>query len=250
MNAALVALDHGAEFGPIEGLTDFGATLRKLKAADGILINPGMLAHSGAFFAEKGAPKLILRLTWTTAYCFPWNYRDAHTCTVMTAQEALYHGADFVMACCLVQSGSESLDRDNVRLFCGLAADAERVGVPMIGELYPLRAEELPEAELHQRVYQGARVLAELGADAIKTFYTGERFAEVVEAVPVPILVLGASKKPDEKDALAMAQTAVRAGARGVVFGRNVFQAKNPSRFLRALVDVVHGGCTPEEAVE
>jgi class I fructose-bisphosphate aldolase len=56
----------------------------------------------------------------------------------------------------------------------------------------------------------------------------------------VPVLALGASKC-DEKQALDKARKAVRAGARGVVFGRNVFQAKNPAAFLKSLAAVVHG---------
>jgi len=248
-NVAVVALDHGAEFGPIEGLMNLRAALDNLDAADGILLNPGALGKCGGFFARPGAPALIARLTWTTAYCFPWDYQEAHTCRLLTADEALAAGADLVMACCLVQSGDESVDRDNVRLFADIAAEAEAAGVPLIGELYPLRAEQLPEAELHEQVYRGARILAELGADAIKTFYTGKRFAEVVEGAGVPIFVLGASKKAKELDALRMAHEAVQAGARGVVFGRNVFQAADPARFLAALGRVVHKEATPEEAM-
>ena len=241
-NAVVVAMDHGAEFGPIAGLIDFGAAINRVKEADAILLNPGMLPHCGSFFGENHAPKMVLRLTWITAYCFQWNYREAYTCKVMDADEALHHGADLVMACCLVNSGSEAIDRDNVRLFSELVTAAERAGVPLIGELYPVAAEELPQDQLHDTVYRGARILAELGADAIKTFYTGPRFPEVVEAVPAPVLVLGASKCPEEQDALDLAAQAVHSGARGVVFGRNVIQAKDPARFLQALKNVVQPG--------
>ena len=249
-NVAVVAVDHGAEFGPIEGLTNLPAALENLRAADGILLNPGMLDACGQLFADPDAPALIVRLTWTTSYCFPWNYKEAHTCEILSADEALSAGADLVMACCNLQSGDEALDRDNVELFTGVAADADAAGVPLIGELYPLRAEELPEAELHEQVYRGARILAELGADALKTFYTGERFAEVVESAGIPLFVLGASKTAEEIDALRTAHKAVEAGARGVVFGRNVFQAADPAKFLSALARVVHKEATPEDAME
>ena len=39
------------------------------------------------------------------------------------------------------------------------------------------------------------------------------------------------------------------AGARGVVFGRNVFQAEDPARFLKALGEVVHKGIEPGGAI-
>lgn len=246
-NVALVAIDHGAEFGPIDGLTDVRATLDKLAGADGILLNPGVMGQCADFFAAPDAPAMIVRLTWTSSYCFPWNYTEAHTCSVLGADDALIAGADAVMACCNLQTGDESLDTDNVALFAELAADADAAGVPMIGEVYPLAAEQLPQDELHMRVLRGARIVAELGADAVKTFYTGDRFAEVVEGAGVPIFVLGASKT-DEMGALAKAHEAVSAGARGVVFGRNVFQAADAAKFLSALAKVVHKEATPKEA--
>jgi DhnA family fructose-bisphosphate aldolase class Ia len=240
-NAALVAVDHGAEFGPTPGLMDFPAALENLKEADGVLLNPGMAESSAKFFGRPGAPLMILRATWTTAYCFPFNYTESNTCQVISAQDALAQGADFLMACCLVQTGSEAMDRDNIRLFTEIVAQKEKAGIPLIGEMFPAEAEKMTEEELHGRVYRGVRILAELGADAVKTFYTGDRFGEVVAgAGGVPVLALGASKC-DEKQALDKARKAIKAGARGVVFGRNVFQAKNPAAFLKSLAAVVHG---------
>ena len=94
----------------------------------------------------------------------------------------------------------------------------------------------------------GCRIVAELGADLVKTFYTGDRFAEIVQSTPVPILALGAKKLPRERDALELAAAAVRAGARGVVFGRNLIQARSTERFLDALREVVKAGADPAEA--
>jgi len=248
-NATIVAVDHGAEFGPTDGLIDFNATVKKLKGADGLLLNPGMLEGCRSFFADRNAPPLILRVTWTSSYCFPWNYQEAHTCQVMEPAQALAEGADVIMACCVLKTGSEALDRDNVQLFSKIAAEKEKAGIPLVGECYPLNAEKLPEAELHDQVYRGSRMLAELGADMIKTFYTGERFAEVAASAGVPVFVLGASKMPQEIDALKMAHAAVHAGARGVVFGRNVFQAADPGAFLSALAKVVNKRAEPAEAL-
>ena len=142
------------------------------------------------------------------------------------------------MACGLLQSGSELVDRENVKLFAEVVAQKEKAGIPLIGEVFPVDAETMPAEELHLRVCRGCRILAELGADAIKTFYTGERFHEVVEGASVPVLALGASKCSEE-EALAKAAKSMQAGARGVVFGRNVFQSEDPARFLKSLVDVV-----------
>jgi DhnA family fructose-bisphosphate aldolase class Ia len=239
-NPVMVAVDHGAEFGPTPGLIEMAPALAKLDAADAILMNPGMVEASADFFGRPGAPGLVMRVTWTTAYCFPFNYRESHTTAVMRPDEALAAGADAVMACCLLQSGSEAVDRDNVRLFVDIVAQKEKAGIPLIGELFPVDAEKMPIEELHTRILRGVRILAELGADAVKTFYTGERFHEVCEGASVPVLALGASKCPEE-EALAKARTAIRAGARGVVFGRNVFQADDPEAFLKNLAEAVSG---------
>jgi DhnA family fructose-bisphosphate aldolase class Ia len=138
------------------------------------------------------------------------------------------------------------MDRDNVALFAEIASQKRQAGIPLIGEFYPINPEHMAPVQLHKIVYQACRILAELGADAIKTFYTGEDFAEVVEACPVPIFTLGAEKTPQEIDALNLAYRAIRSGARGVVFGRNVIQADSPARFLKGLKAVVKEEADPE----
>ena len=65
---------------------------------------------------------------------------------------------------------------------------------------------------------------------------------------PVPILALGSKKLPREVDALELAATAIRDGARGVVFGRNIIGARNPERFLEALQEAVKNGADPVAA--
>ncbi len=66
----------------------------------------------------------------------------------------------------------------------------------------------------------------------------------------MPIFGLGARKTPREIDALRLAANEIRAGARGVVFGRNVVQAREPKRFLDALKEVVKSGRDPEEVAK
>jgi DhnA family fructose-bisphosphate aldolase class Ia len=80
----------------------------------------------------------------------------------------------------------------------------------------------------------------------VKTFYTGPKFEEIIKATPVPVLALGAKKTPKEIDALRLAADAVRSGARGIVFGRNVLQAKTPEKFLDALKEIVKAHKDPD----
>jgi DhnA family fructose-bisphosphate aldolase class Ia len=120
--------------------------------------------------------------------------------------------------------------------------------MPLIGEVFPAGDLRSRPAEFHDYIRKMCRIICELGADAIKTFYTGERFAEVTAGVPVPVFALGAEKLERQVDALNLAYNAVKAGARGVVFGRNVVQAASPTAFLEGLKDVVKGRATPAEA--
>ncbi len=249
-NVVIVAVDHGAEMGPIKGLTDLPKTVESLTAADGLLVNPETLSHCKHVFARKNSPTLLTRVTWTTAYCMPWKYDQAHTTLVTSVEDALAAGADLVTACCVLQSGDQGVDRDNIRLFAEVVEAANACGIPVMGEAYPLGADFMTPEQLHEQIITSCRIIWELGADMIKTFYTGPEFHKVVEAVPVPIVVLGAAKKDSELSALQMVEQAIQAGARGVAFGRNVFQAKNPPQFLRALKDVVNKKAAPQEAAQ
>jgi putative autoinducer-2 (AI-2) aldolase len=93
------------------------------------------------------------------------------------------------------------------------------------------------------------RILSELGAAVVKTYYCDEGFEDVVAGCPVPIVMAGGKKLP-ELDALAMASNAVRAGAAGVDMGRNIFQSDDPIAMLQAVRAVVHDNAEPAHALE
>ena len=82
------------------------------------------------------------------------------------------------------------------------------------------------------------RVVAELGANVIKTYYCDD-FEKVVAACPVPIVVAGGKKLP-EKEALELAYNAISRGANGVDMGRNIFQAEDPKAMTKAINMIVH----------
>ena len=96
-----------------------------------------------------------------------------------------------------------------------------------------------------------ARIGAELGADIVKTNYTGDKesFKQVVDGCPVPVVIAGGSKGSD-KDALQMIRDAIDAGAAGVAMGRNSFQHKDPEKFIKAVSLVIHNGVGAGEAMQ
>jgi len=237
-NPVVVAIDHGQYFGPIPGLIDVKPTVSKLSQADGILMTPFVVSHVKETFFRKDGPSLIVRLNWTTALCIPWKYKEAHTKLIVEPDEALSLGADIVLANLTLQSGSEKVDAKNVKVFAEIAKRKEKAGIPLIGEIIPMTPLS-NKKKLHKQVKDAVRIAWELGADMIKTYYTGETFEEVVEGVPIPVFVLGGEKMKTEKDALKLAEKAISSGAKGVVFGRNVFQSKDPEQFIQKLKKVV-----------
>ena len=249
-NAVVVAIDHGLYNGPRSGFEQVWTLVERLMGADAILMSPGMVPHASGVLARRGAPALMLRLNWGTQYASQWAYHESRSVPMISARQAVALGADVVLVGMSIKTGSEAVDAENVAQVAACVAEKREAGVPIVGEVYPAGHEDLSPEERHEQISIGCRVVAELGVDLIKTFHTGARFAEVVRATPVPILALGSKKMEREVDALELAATAVRDGARGVVFGRNVVCAADPERFLAALQEVVKHGVEPGAAAE
>ena len=146
-----------------------------------------------------------------------------------------------------LKNPGESEDAENVRVFSACVSQKRVLGIPLVGEVYPTGGDDHKPEELQEEIFIGCRIIAELGADLVKTFYTGQGFSQVVAATPVPILALGAKKLARESDALKLAADAVTAGARGIVFGRNVIQSAAPDRLIDALKEVVKEFKAPDE---
>ena len=92
------------------------------------------------------------------------------------------------------------------------------------------------------------RILAEHGAHFVKTYYCDD-FEKVVAACPVPIIIAGGKKLPED-EALTMAYRAISEGAHGVDMGRNIFQSEDPAAMAQAIAKVVHENYTDKEAYE
>ena len=158
-------------------------------------------------------------------------------------------GAEIVLVSLTLKTGSEANDARNVELFARLCNEARGYGIPVVGECFPNNSDELSPEEMHDHVLRGCRILAELGADLIKTFRTC-RFPEVIRGCPLPILGLGGHATPDPLDSLHLAREIIAEGAQGVVFGRNAIQRDDPRAYQRALCDVIKKGLDPAETAK
>jgi DhnA family fructose-bisphosphate aldolase class Ia len=247
--AVVIAIDHGLFDGPIGGMENLPATAEKINpVVDAVLLAPGMLRHCHRVFARPKRPLAVVRLNWNTVYCFKLGYRAAKSVYGYDPGDALREGMDVALVSLTLQTGDEQRDAANVEVFARLVNACHALGIPVIGEYFPTDFAALDPGQLHESVLLGSRIAVELGADAIKTFYTRE-FRAVTTACPVPVFGLGAEKLPTQADALHLAAREIADGAAGVVFGRNAIQVVDPFRFQAALCDVVRKGAAVDEAV-
>lgn len=94
-----------------------------------------------------------------------------------------------------------------------------------------------------------SRIAAEMGANIIKTYFVEEGFERITAGCPVPIVIAGGKKLP-ENEALDMCFRAIDQGASGVDMGRNIFQSENPVAMMKAIRAVVHGGESAAQAYQ
>ena len=120
-----------------------------------------------------------------------------------------------------------------------------RVGMPVMG----VTAVGKNMTRNAQYFRLACRIIAELGAQYVKTYYVDDDFETITSSCPVPIVMAGGKKVP-ELDALTMAYNAVRQGAAGVDMGRNIFQSDAPKAMITAVNAVVHKNTRPKDALE
>jgi len=236
----IVPMDHGVTSGPIEGLTNMQDIVNKLVlgGVNGIIVHKGI-----AKSVDTKGVGLIVHLSASTTRSLTPN-RKVLVCSV---EEAVRLGADAVSVHINLGDEKEPEMLEEMGL---ISDDCDSLGVPLLAMMYPrgkkIRDEHDPEAVAH-----AARLGAELGADLIKTNYTGdmETFKKVVESCPVPVIIAGGPKAKTSRDVLQMVYDSVKAGGAGVSIGRNVFQHKDPTAMVKALSAIVHRGASVDEAL-
>jgi class I fructose-bisphosphate aldolase len=243
--ALVVAFDHALVLGPIPGTEDPLGKIRQFAQAnvDALLLNLGLIRQFANSKIFGPLPSLIARLDWTTVWsAFEENGNGAlYSSLVAHPEQALRHGADAVLTYLVVGTGDTEFEMKEITRNAEIARECEQVGIPLIVEALA-RGKDVQHPGDPKWLNLHTRMAAELGADAVKTDYSGDpaSMRSVVEKCPIPILVLGGSRHASDKHALDVVREVAAAGAAGVFFGRNVFQADNMSRFLeqaRAALD-------------
>ena len=237
----IIPIDHGVSSGPIKGIENMQETVSRLVAggADAIVLHKGIAKR-----VDVASAGLIVHLS-AISNLSPNCQNKVQVCTVA---EAVRLGADAVS----VHVNVGAVDEDKMLAKLGRVADeCDLFGMPLLAMMYP-RGPKITSEHAVDAVAHAARIGAELGADIIKTNYTGdpESFRQVVNACPVPVIIAGGPKVETPADVLQMVHDSLKAGGAGLSIGRNVFQHKNPTVMVKALVAIVHGGATVERATK
>jgi DhnA family fructose-bisphosphate aldolase class Ia len=230
----VVAFDHSLVLGPIAGTINPSEQINKFAEAgvNGILMNFGMLRHARGMLCDP-APALILRLDWTTAWAVVGSGGKLRTELLARPEEALRNGADAVLTYLFIGTGDHEFEAKEIARNADVARECERVGIPLIVETLA-RGKALTHPGSAEWIKMHSRMAAEIGADVIKTEYTGDvaTMKEVVAICPIPVLVLGGERQSAEAATEAIRGIA-QSGAAGIFFGRNVFQAPDVAAFLK-----------------
>ena len=240
----IIPMDHGVTVGPISGIKNLKSTADSIASggADAAVVHKG-----AANFGHRGYGRdlgLILHLSASTSLAPDPNNKVL----VATVEEALKLGADGVSI--QVNVGAED-EGKMLSTFGEISRKCQEWGMPLLAMVYP-RGKRIEDEYGADYIAHAARVGAELGADIVKTSYTGdpETFSDVVEGCPVPLVIAGGPKTDSELDFLKMVEESIGAGASGVAIGRNVFQHPDPALITRRICSIVHKGMSAEEALE
>ena len=131
----------------------------------------------------------------------------SHEVIAVDIEDAIRMNADCMAIQTFIGADGQlsSLDNLSRTINAGLRYSVPVMGVVAVGK----------QMERTDRFFKLAtRILAELGANIIKTYYC-ENFEEIVAACPVPIVVAG-GKKVSEPEALQLAYNSIQGGAKGV----------------------------------
>jgi fructose-bisphosphate aldolase/2-amino-3,7-dideoxy-D-threo-hept-6-ulosonate synthase len=236
----IVPMDHGVTLGPVAGLINMQEIINKLLqgGADAVVLHKGVAKH-----VDTGNAGLIIHLSGITKLGPDPN----HKVQVCSVEEAVRIGANAVSV--HVNVGAEQEDRMLAKLG-RVADDCDRYGMPLLAMMYP-RGKKIENQHAVDVVAHAARLGAELGADIIKTNYTGDAvtFKEVVRSCHVPVVIAGGPKVETTQEVLQMVCKSIEAGGAGLSIGRNIFQHKYPTKMVKALSAIVHKGASVDAAL-
>ncbi|MHA1777656.1 MAG: class I fructose-bisphosphate aldolase family protein [Promethearchaeota archaeon] len=241
----IVPMDHGITQGPLLGLVNYENTILQL-------IDTGVnaiIGHIGLILHRKKPENWKIPFIFHISASSDLSSDPNHKVLVNPVEEAVRLAADAVSVHINIGGIDDGFMLENLGR---IACECRQWGLPLLAMMYA-RGENIPSGEeiSVENVKKVARIGAELGADIVKTNYTGDinSFKEVVKGCPVPVIIAG-GPVTEPPQLIKMAWESIQAGGKGVSFGRNLFQSSHPRELARAISRVVHDGRSLDESLE
>lgn len=230
----MLAFDHGYFQGPTSGLERIDLNIVPLAPyADALMATRGVIrsmipagSDSALVLRASGGPSILKELSNER---LAMDIEDAVRIDASAAAVQVYIGGEF--------------ETQTVTNLTQLVDGGLRYGIPVMG----VTAVGREMARDARYLGLATRIIAELGAQLVKTYYCDEGFEQVTSACPVPIIMAGGKKLP-ALEALTMAANAIAGGASGVDMGRNIFQRVAPEAMIQAVSAVVHENLSGADA--
>jgi DhnA family fructose-bisphosphate aldolase class Ia len=253
-----VAIDHGFfnELSFLKGIEDIRRTIDILIEAnpDAIQLTVGQARHLQNR-PGKAKPTLVLRSDVANVY------GPALPATVFSRmiEDPVLQAVQLDAACIVVNlfqiPDAPEVTEHCIRNILALKPACDHYGMPLMIEPLVFQRNAagggyMVDGDIKQ-ILPLVRQGVELGADIIKAdpSHPVEPYGEVIAiAGDVPVLVRGGGKAT-EAEILARTEALIKAGAAGIVYGRNIIQHPRPAAITRALMAVVHDGATADEAL-
>ena len=232
----MLAIDHGYFQGPTTGLERIDLNIVPLlPLCDALFCTRGILRSTIPAATQKpmvlrasGGPSILKELSDEE---LAMDMEDALRLNAAGVGIQVFIGGEFE---------TRSIHNLTKLVDAGLRAGMPVMGVTAVGKSMVRDARYFRLA---------CRMIAELGAQYVKTYYVDQGFETVTASCPVPIVMAGGKKLP-ELEALTMAYNAVDQGAAGVDMGRNIFQSDAPKAMIAAVHAVVHKNMKPKDALD
>ncbi|MDZ7746138.1 MAG: 2-amino-3,7-dideoxy-D-threo-hept-6-ulosonate synthase [Halobacteriales archaeon] len=240
-NYFIVPMDHGITMGAVTGLKDIESTIDGVTrgGADAVLTQKGIAPRVHPNKNEKG---YIIHLNASTTI----GPDEEDKRMSGTVEEAVRAGADAVSLHVNVGSKYEPKQLEDL---AQVTDEATRLGIPVLAMAYA-RGEGIDGTD-PESLGHAVRFAEELGADVVKTGYSGDAdsFEHVVESTRLPVVIAGGSKGTNRETIEAVRGT-MDAGGAGVSMGRSIFQHDDPEAIATAVSAVVHDDATTDDALD